>query len=207
METDEEQVEKLKKWWRENGRSVVAGVIIGVGGLFGYRYWVDYQTEIGEQASAHFSDMIESLETGKNDQATDQAEALIANFSSSEYAIMARFTLARIFVEGAEFDKAAEQLQQVIGTTGDHVLGYLARKRLATVQLQMSQPDKALITLAIEFPEQFGAAVAELKGDIYTVQGKVSEAAEAYRKAFRGSPGPADSTFLQQKLDDLGVTG
>ncbi len=207
METDEEQVEKLKKWWQENGRSVAAGVIIGVGGLFGYRYWVDYQTEVAEQASAHFSDMIEALEAGKNDQAADQAEILIADFSSSEYAIMARFALARTLVEGAEFDKAAEQLQQIVGTTGNQALGYLARKRLAAVQLQMSQPDEALSTLAIEFPQQFGAAVEELKGDIYTAQGKASEAAEAYRKALRGSPGPADSTFLQQKLDNLGVTG
>ncbi len=207
METDEEQVEKLKKWWQENGRSVFAGVIIGVGGLFGYRYWVDYQVKVGEQASAHFSDMVEALETGKNDQAADQAEILIASYSSSEYAIMARFALARTFVAGGEFAKAAEQLQQVVGSTGNQALGYLARKRLAAVQLQMSQPDQALSTLTVEFPDQFSAAVEELKGDIYTAQGKSSEAADAYRKALRGSPGPADSTFLQQKLDDLGVTG
>ncbi|MCP4485885.1 MAG: tetratricopeptide repeat protein [Gammaproteobacteria bacterium] len=207
METDEEQVEKLKKWWQENGRSVVAGVIIGVGGLFGYRYWVEYQTEIAEQASAHFSDMVEALEASKIAQASDQAEILIAEFSGTEYAIMARFALARTFVEAGEFGKAAEQLQQIVGTTDNQALGYLARKRLAAVQLQMSQPEKALSTLAIEFPEQFSAAVEELKGDIYTAQGKSGEAADAYRKALRGSPGPADSKFLQQKLDDLGVTG
>ncbi|MCP4188566.1 MAG: tetratricopeptide repeat protein [Gammaproteobacteria bacterium] len=206
METDEEQVEKLKKWWQENGRSVVAGVIIGVGGLFGYRYWVDYQNQIAEQASAHFSDMVEALEAGKNDKAAGQAEILITDFSSSEYVVMARFALARTFVENGDFDKAGEQLQQIIGTADNQVLGYLARKRLAAVQLQMSLPERALSTLAIEFPEQFSAAVEELKGDIFTAQGKASEAVEAYRKALRSSPGPADSTFLQQKLDDLGVT-
>ncbi len=207
METDEEQVEKLKKWWQENGRSVVAGVIIGVGGLFGYRYWVDYQNQIAEQASAHFSDMVEALEAGKNDKAADQAEILIADFSGSEYGVMARFALARTLVENGDFDRAGEELQQIVGTTDNQALGYLARKRLAAVQLQMSQPERALGTLAIEFPEQFSAAVEELKGDIYTAQGKAGEAAEAYRKALRGSPGPANSTFLQQKLDDLGVTG
>ena len=28
METDDEQVEKLKNWWKENGRSVIAGIVI-----------------------------------------------------------------------------------------------------------------------------------------------------------------------------------
>ena len=52
METDEEQVEKLKKWWQENGRAVITGLVLGVVGLFGYRYWVDQQEATAEAASA-----------------------------------------------------------------------------------------------------------------------------------------------------------
>ena len=33
METEEEQVEKLKAWLKENGLSIVFGVVIGVGGI------------------------------------------------------------------------------------------------------------------------------------------------------------------------------
>jgi len=207
METDEEQVEKLKTWWKENGRSVVAGVVIGVGGLFGYRFWIDYQNQIAEQASAHFGDMIEALEAGKVDTAGEQANAILTDYSDSEYAVMARFALARGHVGKGEFDKAEEQLQQVVGTVGNSALGYLARKRLASVQMQLAQPEMALSTLSTDFPAEFGAAIEELKGDIYASQGKTSEAAEAYRKAMRGIPGPANSQFLQQKLDDLGATG
>ena len=38
METEEEQVEKLKAWLKENGLSIVFGIIIGVGGIGGYNY-------------------------------------------------------------------------------------------------------------------------------------------------------------------------
>ena len=38
--TDDEQVERIKKWWADNGSSVIAGLVIGIGGLLGWRYWV-----------------------------------------------------------------------------------------------------------------------------------------------------------------------
>lgn len=207
METDDEQVEKLKRWWQENGRSVVAGVIIGVGGLFGYRYWVDYQNDHAEQASRHFDQMVEALDASRNDSAIDHAEILLADFAGTDYAIMARLALARIHVEDGNFSKAGAQLQQVVGSVDNQPLGFIARKRLAAVQLQMSNADQALSTLSVDFPDEFNAGIEELKGDIYSEQGNKAEAAEAYRRALNATPGPVDRQFLQQKLDNLGLTG
>ncbi len=207
METDDEQVEKLKEWWKENGRAVMAGIIIGVGGLFGYRYWIDWQEEIAEAASAHFVQMIEALESSDSSTVTMQAATLISDYSDTEYATLARFALARNLVEGGNYDQAQVQLEYIIGTVGDAPLGFLARKRLASIQLQSSQTDQALITLSVEFPLAFSASLDELKGDIYARQGKFDEAAIAYRKALSATPGPANGEFLRQKLDDLGTTG
>jgi len=207
METDDEQVEKLKEWWKENGRAVMAGIIIGVGGLFGYRYWIDWQEENAEAASAHFVQMIEALESSDSSTVTMQAATLISDYSGTEYATLARFALARNLVEGGNYDQAQAQLEYIIGTVGDTPLGYLARKRLASLQLQSSQTDQALITLSVEFPPAFSASMDELKGDIYAQQGKIDEAAIAYRKALSATPGPANGEFLRQKLDDLGTTG
>ncbi len=207
MVTDDEQVEKLKEWWKENGRAVMAGIIIGVGGLFGYRYWIDWQEEIAEAASAHFVQMIEALESSDSSTVTMQAATLISDYSGTEYATLARFALARNLVEGGNYDQAQVQLEYIIGTVGDAPLGYLARKRLASIQLQSSQTDQALITLSVEFPLAFSASLDELKGDIYARQGKFDEAAIAYRRALSATPGPANGELLRQKLDDLGTTG
>jgi len=207
METDDEQVEKLKKWWEENGRSVIAGVIIGVGGLFGYRYWIDLQEANAEAASVHFVQMMEALKSSDNAVIAQQADTLISDYSDTDYATLARFALARNLVDSGKYDQAQTQLEQIIGTVGDAPLGYLARKRLASVQLQSVQLEQALVTLGVEFPSAFSAGVDELRGDIYAQQGKIDEAANAYREALSATPGPANSEFLQQKLDDLGVTG
>lgn len=205
MATDEEQVEKLKEWWKENGRAVVAGIVIGVGSLIGYRYWIDYQETNAEQASSHFIQMVDAIESGNNDAADEQANKLLNQYASTEYATMARFTLAKTLVEAEDYEKAQHHLQQVIGNAGDSPLAYVARQRLATVQLQMTKFDQALKTLSVDFPEQFGASVEELKGDLYASQGNKVEAAGAYRKAQQSQPGPANAEFLQQKLDDLGM--
>jgi predicted negative regulator of RcsB-dependent stress response len=205
MATDEEQVEKLKQWWKENGRAVVAGIVIGVGSLIGYRYWIDYQETNAEQASSHFIQMVDAIESGNNSVADDQANTLLNQYASSEYATMARFALAKTRVEDEDFEKAQHHLKQVIGEGGDSPLSYVARKRLATVQLQMTDYDQALKTLSIDFPEQFAASIEELRGDLYAIQGKKAKAADAYRKAQKSQPAPANADFLQQKLDDLGM--
>lgn len=207
METDDEQVEKLKQWWKENGRSVIAGIVIGLGGLFGYRYWLDLREATAEAASTEFVQMMEALKSGDSGGATERADILISEYSDTEYAMLAKFALARILVESGDYDLAQAQLEQIIGTVGDAPLGFLARKRLASVQLQAAQPEQALVTLAVVFPPAFSAGVDELKGDIYARQGKIEEAANAYREALSATPGPANGEFVQQKLDDLGATG
>ena len=205
MATDEEQVEKLKQWWKENGRAVVAGIVIGVGSLIGYRYWIDYQETNAEQASSHFIQMVEAIESGNNSVADNEANTLLNQYASSEYATMARFALAKTRVEDEDYEKARHHLQQIIGKAEDSPLSYVARRRLATVQLQMTDYDEALKTLSIDFPEQFTASIEELRGDLYAIQGKKAEAADAYRKAQISQPAPANTDFLQQKLDDLGM--
>ena len=68
METDEEQVEKLKAWLKENGLSIVLGIIIGVGGIAGFNYWNHMQDTAAAEASSHFTRMIGALEAGNADE-------------------------------------------------------------------------------------------------------------------------------------------
>ena len=207
MNTDEEQVEKLKAWLKENGPSIIVGIVLGVGGLIGFRYWVHIEETSAEQASRHYNQMMEAL--GSNDRGTveEHARLLIEEHSKTEYAQIARLAMAKDHVENGEFDAAEPYLQAVIGSSAQGPLGYLARVRLAALQLQTEQMDAALVTLSVDFPGEFSARVAELRGDIYARQGKNSEAIESYRAAQDASPGPADPQFLQQKMADLGARG
>ncbi len=48
--SEDEQVEAIKKWLKENISSIIAGIIIGLGGIFGWQLWTNYQTDEAEQA-------------------------------------------------------------------------------------------------------------------------------------------------------------
>ena len=48
--TEEEQVERLKQWWKENGRSIIAGVVIGLGVFGSWQGWRAYQIQQAEAA-------------------------------------------------------------------------------------------------------------------------------------------------------------
>ncbi len=207
METDEEQVEKIKAWLKENGLSIVLGVIIGVGGIAGFNYWNHMQDTNAAQASSHFTRMMGALESGNADELEREAEILVRDFAATDYALMAHLALARQQVENGAFEQAEQSLQQVVGSAGQKPLAYIARIRLAAVQLEQQRHEQALTTLSADFPEEFLARVDELRGDAYAQQGKTGEAIAAYRKAQTAAPGPANAEFLQQKLDDLGARG
>ncbi len=154
MDTDEEQVEKLKAWLKENGLSIVLGVIIGVGGIGGYNYWNHSQDVAAAEASGHFTRMIGALESGDTAVLELEAEILIRDYASTDYALMAHLALARQQVEDGAFDGAAESLQQVVGSAAQKPLAYVARLRLAAVQLELERHEQALGTLNAEFLQQ-----------------------------------------------------
>jgi predicted negative regulator of RcsB-dependent stress response len=202
--TDEEQVERIKKWWADNGSSVIAGLVIGFGGLAGWRFWVDYKDNLAAEASAHFSDMVAALDSSKHDDAIKQANIILDEYSSTPYADLAQLSLAKAFVEGARFEDAERQLKSLVSSTSEYTLEMVARTRLAAVQMQLGKLSEALSTLDVKYPAQFTAAFEELKGDIHAAQGDKVAAREAYQRATTAEPAVPDIQFLQQKLDDLG---
>jgi len=205
METDDEQVEKLKAWLKENGLSIILGIVLGAGGIGGYKYWQEYQKNRASEASTHFESLLGALQAGDSKTLQQQADILTADFESTDYAQLARLALARSYVDNGDFVQAETELQAVVGSAGQSPLAYVARTRLAAVQIQNGRLDQALATLDVDFPDAFVARVEELRGDALAGKGQLSEARDAYQKAQRAQPGPADAGFLKQKLDDLGA--
>jgi len=202
--TEDEQVEQIKKWWRENGKSILAGLIIGVGGLFGWRYWIDYQDRIAAEAAAHYDVVLIQLDNAEYQPAIKSTQQLIDDYGSTSYVSLALLAQAKAHVELAQFEQAKAPLNTIIADQGDSHLAWLARKRLALLMFQLKQFDQALLQLDVEYPVAFSAGYEELKGDIYAAQGDKKQARNAYQLAKLGSPQAGNITFLNQKMADLG---
>ncbi len=94
-QSDEEQIDALKKWWQENGNSVIAGVILGLTAIFGWRGWQDYKIEQAEAASELYQQMVIAVRDDKNAKnAKETANNILAEYESTAYSVFAKLTLA-----------------------------------------------------------------------------------------------------------------
>lgn len=197
--TEEQQAEAIKRFFRENGLSLALGVIVGLGGLYGWKAYNQNQITTAEQASDAYTKLVES------DDVLASADAFISENKDTQYATLAAFVAAKEAVDAQKLDVANEKLSWIVSNVDNAQLKAIATTRLARVQIAQQQYDNALTTLNSPLPEAFNANVAELKGDIYTQQGNKEQARVAYQAAVDAG-GLTSNPLLQIKLDDLAVT-
>ena len=58
-ETEEQQVDAIKKWWSENGTALIVVAVIGLAGLWGWRYYGESVIAAQEQTSSEFAETSE----------------------------------------------------------------------------------------------------------------------------------------------------
>ncbi len=204
--TDQQQAEQVKGWLRENGVFLVAGVVLGLGGLFGWNQWNRYQERKAEEASAVYETFLQAVRTQRLDRAEEGMTRLTADFSASPYTDQGRLAIARLYLEQGKPDKAAEFLQQVVDTAVSPEFRLIARLRLARVQTLQEKYDLALKTLTDPGSKAFAPAFHDVRGDVYYAMGKAAEARSEYEQALNGDVAATvlDKTYVQAKLDDLG---
>ena len=181
-QTEEEQVEAIKKWWKENGTSVVAGVVIGLGAVFGWQGWNSYQDRMGKEASVAFSQLLGAVNAGNTESASKQAELLRVEYESSNYAMLAAMAQARLKLEQGDSAAARSQLEWTLQNSDDDSLKTLAQLNLARILLSEGDLDGAAGLAAIS-EGGFAADFAELRGDIATARKQLEEARDAYSQA------------------------
>jgi len=204
--TEQEQIEAIQAWWAENGKAVIAGIILGLAAIFGWRGYQSYQQSMLEAASDLYTNMIIEMRDKKNDKARDYGNQLLNEYPRTTYATYASLTLAALDVTESKPEEAINHLRTVLDQSGDDSLKHLARLRLARILLGQDKTDEALSLLDVGEEGAFAPSYAELRGDIYARQGKSAEARAAYQitRNQAGKTAGTTTSFLQMKIDDLG---
>ena len=197
-ETEEQQVEAIKSWWKENGKAVIVGGVVGIGAILGWKYYQSAQVEAQDAASMSYEKTLTVLQAS-GAEAAESTQAFITANAKSEYAVLAALQLAKVQVDAGQLDVALEQLNWVASNSKDESLIATAQVRVARIQAQQEQFDAALSTLANVKSASWAARVAEVKGDIALEQGDIATARTAYTEALQAGMNQA----VQMKLDDL----
>ena len=206
-DTEEQQVEAFKKWWKENGNSIIFGLILGFSLLAGWRWWQVYTEQQGQIASALYEQVMMSLEKDNTKKAHQFAGKLLSDHSDNPYSVLAALNLAQQDVKDGEINSAHARLQWVIDQESELVgLTHIARLRKA--RLFLSSEDKIVkaknLIAGIDMGS-FRGAYAELRGDIAFKEGNIEEASEAYTEAVGHLDLSSEhKQWVQMKLDDLG---
>ncbi|MCD8531113.1 MAG: tetratricopeptide repeat protein [Saccharospirillaceae bacterium] len=100
--TDEEQAELLKKWWSENGKSLLATIVIVAGGWFGWNSYQANQQATAESASMLYSQLVDKVAqpvAQQDEAAKAEMEALATqlknDFGNTSYGQFGALFLAR----------------------------------------------------------------------------------------------------------------
>ncbi len=201
-DTEEEQVEALKRWWKANGTSTIAGVVTALLLIGGWNFWQSYQLDKANQASSLYQQLVISESEEKQASVEKISQRLSEQYASTPYADYAALMLAKHNVEQDEVDGAKTILQQLIQTAGDEIK-HVARIRLIRLLLASADYEKGLQLIAqvdAATATGFSASYDELKGDLYVALDRLGEARTAYQSALRAGQ---RSPLLQFKLDDI----
>jgi predicted negative regulator of RcsB-dependent stress response len=184
--TEEEQVEALKKWWQENGRSTIIGVVLALGLGFGWQAWQKSQEQAVMNASTLYQQMLSALsvEDGQGvGPAMELARRIKDEYRGSSYARFAALHLARVAVNDGDLSAAEDELRWVIAMSdrGDD-LERIANLRLARVLAARGATEEALGLLDTQ-SATYVASYAIARGDILLAQERNEEALAAFETA------------------------
>lgn len=200
--SEQEQVEALRKWWKENGKAVIGGLVLGVAVIGGWRGWQAYAQHRDEQASTLYEQMLAATDPAA---AAASGEALTKTYASTPYAALAALTMARSSLEAGDLAAAAGHLRWAVEHTKEPAMQALARVRLARVLLAQGQTDEAAQVLDSAEPGAFAGVYEVVRGDIHAAKGERDQARAAYERALTDLPAnDPGRQQLQMKLDELG---
>ena len=198
---EEQEINQLKDWWKENGKTIIIAFILGVGGMFGWRYWQAHQAEQIAQASAQYDALIYSAQQDEQAKKANIEQFVQAN-SKTAYAVFALLDEAKKATEKQDFAAAEVNLNQALTQSQDEVLTSIVALRLSAVQFQLGQLDNAITTLNQVKGESFNARKAILTGDIQVTKGDKVSAKNSFEQA-QQSGSQLEQQMAKMKLNNL----
>ena len=202
--TEQEQIELLKNWIKQYSMVILAGVVVAIIIMTGYRYYQDYQNRMFTHASAVYDEMLTKRAQNNPEETLIQAEKLFTHYPKTTYAQFAALMLAREAVTKKAYEKAEKYLQWILDHSSIASFREIARIRLARILIAQQKPQEAINLLKKQDDKNFEGLINEVKGDAYLAMDNKTMARASYQEALSDLPN-AEITrpLLQMKYDNL----
>lgn len=180
---EHEQSERVRGWLRENGGSIVLGVVLALAGIFGWRQWQGYQNDQMILADEYHNAVRRELSEENLDQAVAQYRAMRAAVGDQGFIPLSGLLVAAVLSEEGRVQEAVEILSDLVEQGDWPALQPVIRLRLALLETAIGESDAALARLQGEPPEGYEGLWLETRGDVLMDLGRLGEAAAVYAEA------------------------
>lgn len=180
--TEEEQIEAIKNWWNDNGKGIVAAVVVGVVASVGWQWWQGAQVDKSERASLVYNELIElsansELSPAQRVRVDELAATLKEDFGGTGYAKLADLVIAAELVERGEAQRAYVTLEALENdVASDPTLYGLVKLRRARLQATVNDAQSALATLETLVQGEYAALARMAMSDIELNNGNYESA-------------------------------
>ncbi|HEY9036137.1 MAG TPA: tetratricopeptide repeat protein [Pseudomonadales bacterium] len=190
-QSDDEQIEALHKWWKENGRALITGVVLAVVLVLGWDAWKQQTAKAQAEAAVLYQSLLDTagnpgsvLDDVAYTTAAHLAERLQNDAARTAYATYAALLMARVHIDRGNLDEGLVSLRWASEHAADETLAQLARLRASQVQFALGHADEALAGLATLPADSYLTPLAlQLKGDIQVSRNERQLAHESYQAA------------------------
>ena len=202
---EHEQSERVRRWIKEYGFSIVLGLVLAFGGIFGYRTWQDQQVTQRYLAAEYFDVIQRELDGGDLDFAEEQYQTMRDSVSRSAYVGLAGMLMAGAYIEDGRLEPAARIYRDILANRKLEAVQPVATVRLARILEAQGDVQAALALVEGEAPPGFQGAWADVRGDLLMSRGELEQARMAYQEALDNLAGDGRGRHLiQMKIDATG---
>lgn len=208
MHTEQQQVESLKLWWRDQGKKVLVAFSVALVLWIGWQYWTHHQEVRRTKASEAFFIVMQAVEEDDYDTFQDSAHQLITEYKDLPYASLASLLWAHFSIEADNYKDAKSHLQWVIEHASSPMFADIARIRFARILIEEKSYGDARTALKKVKSPAYEGLRDEINGDSHVAEGDVPAARTSYEAALKSDSmigGEGRRAFIEMKLNDLGA--
>lgn len=200
-----EQGERVRKWLRQNGSSLITGIALGLACVYGWQAWQGRGERHKQEAAVKYVEFTDALAAKDAGKSKAFLTALEQGFADTPYAALAALRQAAALNGAGKPADALATLQAALPKVAEPGLKELFQLHIARLQLATGKAKDAAATLDALGNARFAAQAGELRGDVDMALGQPDKARQAYQDALTHIDEAAPTRRLVElKLIDAG---
>jgi predicted negative regulator of RcsB-dependent stress response len=204
LDTEEEQVEKLEKFWNLYKWVITFAIIFLLGIYFAYNYYSDQKVKNTAQASQLYQEILIKKITDI-DLIIEKVALLKKSSSNTPYASRSAIYLSKLYSQENKNEAAIKELVWASENSPEESIESIAYYLLANIYLVTDKLDEAMIAAVKIDTIGFQTLTKDIIGDIYLKQDNKEEARKSYIEALKLYKGQGDiRKVIQNKIDSIG---